>query len=284
MRGKIMKNFICLFTVGFALFYSSVNAQWIRYSGLSGNVVSLFTIPDAKGDTILFAGSRGYGVFESINYNTKLTAANKGLTGGGESFAVADTNFFVASGGVFISNDYGKNWKSTNLKGKDPQALAISGKYVFAGTYISGIYRSPDNGTSWTEVDSGLTDSAKYVVVLFVSDTMLFAGTWGRGAFISTDNGESWKEINNGIVNHVHSFAVTPDGTGGTYLFAGTFFGKGVYRSSDFGTSWEAVDSGLTGKNVRGLAVSPDGTGGTNLFAGTQDGGVFLSTDKGTSF
>ena len=32
------------------------------------------------------------------------------------------------------------------------------------------------------------------------------------------------------------------------------------------------------------LAVSPNGAGGTNLFAGTSGGGIFLSTNNGTSW
>jgi hypothetical protein len=72
----------------------------------------------------------------------------------------------------------------------------------------------------------------------------------------------------------VRCFAVSPNGAGGTNLFAGTAR-NGVFLSTNNGTSWN--QTGLTGW-VIALAIS-----GMNLFAGTP-GGVFLSTNNGTSW
>ena len=153
--------------------------------------------------------------------------------------------------------------------------LAVSGTNLFAGTGTDldapcdgGVFLSTNNGTSWTEVNSGLTNSD--VLSLAVGGTNLFAGTWG-GVFLSTNNGTSWTAI--GLTNSdVFSLAVS-----GTNLFAGTR-GGGVFLSTNNGTSWTAVNSGLTNSFVLSLAVS-----GMNLFAGTS-GGVFLSTNNGTSW
>ncbi|MBK6913405.1 MAG: T9SS type A sorting domain-containing protein [Ignavibacteriales bacterium] len=152
------------------------------------------------------------------------------------------------------------------------QALAVSETILFAGTYGGGVFRSTNNGTSWTEVNSGLTDTEVYA--LAVSGTNLFAGTLFGGVFLSTNNGTSWNEVNNGLANtDVKAFAVS-----GTSLFAGTNY-RGVFFSINNGTNWTAVNSGLTDTDVYALAVS-----GTNLFAGTWGGGVFLSTNNGTSW
>ena len=85
-----------------------------------------------------------------------------------------------------------------------------------------------------------------------------------------------WVQTNGPYGGTIYSFAVSPDGTGGTNLFAGTW-GAGVFLSTDNGTSWSAVNSGLTNYSVMALAVSPvsGGTGGTNLFAGTYTYGVW---------
>lgn len=56
-------------------------------------------------------------------------------------------------------------------------SLAVSGTNLFAGTYGGGVFLSTNNGTSWTEVNSGLTNT--YVWSLAVSGTNLFAGTLG---------------------------------------------------------------------------------------------------------
>ncbi len=102
-------------------------------------------------------------------------------------------------------------------------AFTVSGTNLFAGTYFgSGVYLSTDNGTSWTAVNIGLTNSN--VRALAVSDTNLFAGTDGGGVFHSTNNGTSWSSFNTGLTNNVVNALLVS----GTYLFAGT--NDGVWR------------------------------------------------------
>ncbi|MFZ1081304.1 MAG: hypothetical protein WAO19_05190 [Candidatus Kryptoniota bacterium] len=111
-----------------------------------------------------------------------------------------------------------------------------------------------------------------------VSDTNLFAGTDG-GVFLSTNKGTSWSAVNAGLTNnHVHAFAVSSNGAGGTNVFAGTFDG-GVFLSTNNGTSWARVDSGLSNTHIHVLGVS-----NTNVFAGTEGGGIFLSTNDGRNW
>ncbi len=164
-------------------------------------------------------------------------------------------------------------WVQTNgISRENIDSFAISGTNLFAGTMGDGVFLSTNNGTSWTAVNTGLTDTL--VTSLAVSGTNLFAGTDNYGGiFLSTNNGTSWTPENSGLKGYtVYSLAVN-----GTNLFAGTF-GGGVFFSANNGTSWTPVNNGLTGYTVYSLAVN-----GTNLFAGT-DGGVFLSNNNGTSW
>ena len=149
---------------------------------------------------------------------------------------------------VQISN---AQWVQTNGPyGGRVECLAASGTNLFAGTYV-GVFLSTNNGTSWTEVNSGLTNTN--VRSLAVSGTNLFAGTHGGGVFLSTNNGASWTAVNNGLVSpFVYAFAVS-----GGNLFAGTLGnGGGVFLSTNNGTSWTLVNNGLTSINVYALAVS----------------------------
>ena len=124
-----------------------------------------------------------------------------------------------------LSNPIFAQWEQTNGPyGGIVNSLAVSGTNLFAGTLRGGVFLSTNNGTSWTEVNTGLTYTAVYS--LAVSGTNLFAGTWG-GVFLSTNNGASWTEVNTGLTNtNVLSLAVS-----GTNLFAGTY-GGGVFRRS----------------------------------------------------
>ena len=173
----------------------------------------------------------------------------------------------------FTGNLVQAQWVQTNgpYGGVIP-CFAVSGTNLFAGTYGGGVFLSTNNGTSWTEVNNGLTGGTA-VMALAVSGTNLFAGTLGGGVFLSTNNGTSWTVVNNGLTDtYVYALAVS-----GTNLFAGTYNGD-IFLSTNNGTSWTAVNTGLTNNTVNSLAVS-----GTNLFAGTN-GGVFLSTNNGTSW
>jgi photosystem II stability/assembly factor-like uncharacterized protein len=85
------------------------------------------------------------------------------------------------------------------------------------------VFRSTDNGASWTEANNGLT--GPYIRALAVSGTSLFAGSDGGGVFHSTDDGASWTAVNNGLTT-LNVFALVVSGTD---LFAGSNF-AGVWR------------------------------------------------------
>ena len=143
-------------------------------------------------------------------------------------------------------------------------SLAVSGTNLFAGTENGGVFLSTNNGTSWTPVNSGLTNT--YVLSLGVSGTNLIAGTAMGGIYLSTNNGTSWTPVNLGLTTSggFWSFAVS-----GTNIFAGSFGGS-VFLSTNNGTSWTSVSEDLPGRIVSALVVS-----GKNLFAGTVWGGVW---------
>jgi hypothetical protein len=166
--------------------------------------------------------------------------------------------------------------------------FAVLGTSLFAGTDAGGAYLSTNDGTSWTQVKTGLTNTRIWSIAVFPASggtggTNLFAGTAG-GVFLSANNGTSWTAVSTGLTNtNVRALAVSP-ASGGTNLFAGTF-GGGVFLSTNNGTSWGAVSTGLTNTNVVALAISPaSGGSGEKLFAATSTGGVFLSTNNGTSW
>jgi hypothetical protein len=68
------------------------------------------------------------------------------------------------------------------LTNKMVTALAVSGTNLFAGTDGgSGVFRSTNNGTNWTAVNTGLTDT--YVYALASIGTYLFAGAGNTGVW-----------------------------------------------------------------------------------------------------
>ncbi len=208
---------------------------------------------------------------------TRITNAQwvqtNGPNGGYVScFAVSGTNLFAGTlgDGVFLSTNNGTSWTAVNTGLTNIWIQALA----ISGTNLfagaqDGIFRSTNNGTNWTEVITGLTGT--YVTALAVRGMNLFAGTFDGGVFLSTNNGTNWSAVNTGLTNtHVFALAVN-----GINLFAGA--GTSVFLSTNNGTSWNATGFTNTG-NVRAFAVSD-----TYLFAGAYNG-VFLSTNNGTSW
>src|SRR6266498_287435 len=67
--------------------------------------------------------------------------------------------------------------------GGSVNAYAAIGSILFAGSFNGGVYRSTDDGVSWTAVNHGLFETD--VRTLAFHSTTLFAGT-GHGVFRST--------------------------------------------------------------------------------------------------
>ncbi len=158
------------------------------------------------------------------------------------------------------------------LNGYDVAALTInSSGHIFAGTIGGGLFRSTDNGGTWTQMNVGLTSQVVNTLAINLSGHV-FAGTLFGGVYRSTNNGDSWTQINTGLTNT----SILSLMTFGSQIFTGTN-GDGVFRSTNNGDTWTSVSIGMTNSFVRSLAVSPQG----QLFAGTIGSGVFRSNDNG---
>lgn len=185
----------------------------------------------------------------------------------------------------------------------------------FAGTGYKGLFRSTNNGASWTQTMNGITplnigamtsnatntfvgmnnNAVVYtssdfgntftptgtiaattgIFAMSVIGPNIFAGTQSNGVFKSTDNGTSWNAVNNGLVGNALNIQASV--VNGSTLYVGTYLG-GVHKTTNNGTVWTTVNAGLTNLNVNALAFS-----GADLYAGTM-GGVFKSTNNGGSW
>jgi photosystem II stability/assembly factor-like uncharacterized protein len=161
-------------------------------------------------------------------------------------------------------------------------ALIAFDDMIFAGTNGAGIYRSLDNGITWTGVNTGLDlDVGVYVVSLMRSGGGIFAGVQGKGIYRSADNGATWISIRNGLpTNNTDGTVISMTATNGI-IFAGVYKG-GVYRSIDNGTTWSATNTGLPLATI-GSITSMAASGGA-ILAGTEQRGLYRSTDSGATW
>lgn len=175
---------------------------------------------------------------------------------------------------LLLVSSINAQWVDTGCPfGGYSQAIAVNEPRVFVGTNSAGVYYSPDNGATWSQVNNGLTNTN--VKALAFAGSNIFAGTSAGGIFRSSDNGSNWTEVNSGLsVLFINTFAVS-----GLNIFAGARYsvtGGGVFLSTNNGDNWNYV--GLTDYEIYSLVILNG-----NVFAGT-DNGVYLSTDNGANW
>jgi len=186
--------------------------------------------------TNIIAGTSFGGVFISTDTCATWSAANNGLTNlYVVSFYVSGTNIFAGTfDGVFLSTDTCASWVAVSNGIPYTQgnriitAITSIGTNLFAGNSDGGgVYRSNDNGTSWTTVNNNL--QCKHVGSFATYGTNIFAGTDTYcGVFRSNDNGANWlPTCGSGLGNAGVTALIISE----PYIFAGTY-GPGVWRGS----------------------------------------------------
>ncbi|NBX60409.1 MAG: hypothetical protein EBT62_08100, partial [Opitutaceae bacterium] len=223
------------------------------------------------------------------------------------------SNFAGGATGVYVSTDLAASYRSSN-SGNDSvgptRGFADGGSFIFTCT-SQGVFRSADNGVTWLQKSSGLTDLRTSGIIyaegnvivatpsgVFRSDNqgdtwqtagldqkdirsvaaingVIIAGTNGEGIYRSVDLGKTWVAANNGL-NSLNFRAIE---TKGTTLFAAGGLGSGVFRSTDQGLSWSLLQNGLPSSSYRGFASSTQ-----LIVAGAFGAGVFYSTDNGDTW
>ena len=153
---------------------------------------------------------------------------------------------------------------------------------VFAASRGNGVYLTTDNGSTWAQMDNGMSNP--YAVCMTGSGSNLFVGTTltyggsGGGVYRSTDGGQNWTLANSGLTS-LRLYCLAYDGTN---LFAGTEYdggSGGAFLSTNNGGNWTMVSSGLPADHVTALLVD-----GSSVYAGTGSNGVYKSTNNGTSW
>lgn len=188
------------------------------------------------------------------------------------SIAVSSDGTKIFAGyddGLRISGDSGATWTSAADVSAcycvdiNPIDSSICASQTVNGVY--GVYKSADNGSSWSllsgfegkkVLNAGFAKTsdtaARYYVYLNEKDS----------PFRYTDNGTDWvvptfnrsDAFQNSYSGYYRQgFDVLSDGT--VYCSMG-----GMFKSSDFGTNFSWAGSGLSGLNVNNVAQGSDGT------------------------
>jgi photosystem II stability/assembly factor-like uncharacterized protein len=203
------------------------------------------------------------------------------------------------SGGIWKSTDRGASWRlrgtnaenySVSALAQDPRAGSTNIWYYASGEFAgnsaslsgasyrgSGLFKSTDNGDSWTQIQSAGSSQNWDTVFDYVSDIVVsptsgsvFIAANGTGIYRSDDGGSSFQLVLGEANDHYWSDVVVapngklyaflshwgPDPWGGGQPHTNS---PGVYESSDNGTSWTDItpDSFPAGFTRGVIAVAP---------------------------
>ena len=158
--------------------------------------------------------------------------------------------------------------------------LGLNDNSILAGTYAMGIYKSTDDGLTW----SSLALDNQWIIDLEKDNqnniyALTISSTYGSGLFKSTDNGISWFQVWNysGGLNDLYI-----DINNNIYIGLNFTEGRGgVYKSSDGGQTWSNIFP--LQANVYAIIKS---TNGSLLLAGYDAGlaRIYRSTNEGASW
>lgn len=188
------------------------------------------------------------------------------------------------NGSGWVTATFGLTDKHVNcllMHPRDPRTL-------FAGTESGGVFRSSDQGDSWTAVNTGMSGLTVYAMSSIVRslpppEVVSILVCTNNALYVSTNNGDSWTSLGD------FETVAAAQGTIGTVYAATANICKTsggcaeIKRSHNTGASWTSVLSALGA--VSGLAAFvPSGSTTPYVYAAIPGTGIYRSTNDGDTW
>ncbi|MBX2989828.1 MAG: T9SS type A sorting domain-containing protein [Bacteroidetes bacterium] len=233
------------------------------------------------------ANSQGYiyttGFYRSTNGGTTWALINSGLQSGGIFVAVNPLNddlFGSVGSKIFRSTNNGDSWTLQDSVTFHADGVRLTlNNQGILFGYADTLRRSTDNGITWTVIHSGLPFGQIPDLRVHPNGNLLLARK-GDWLFRSTDNGNNWIAVTLPPIPPPPGPDADAIAFGsGDKVYVGDD-GLGFLGSTNGGSSWTQLNNGLPNTFVWALAV----TNGGDIFAGMANGGVYRSTNGGAQW
>ena len=211
-----------------------------------------------------------------------LLGVMAGCGGGG------GTNLFQNGGGSV-------SWQQVTLPSSVTQVNSITfapNGHWFISDNSQGFYRSTDQGSTWTQINSGVSTTYGWAVNVNSSGTLI-ASTYSHGGlnvnpvkfYRSTDDGNTWVAISYSGLSSAPAMNGCVFASNGNLVCGGfwaPFPSSGAWYSANAGQTVLTSSTGSTnGDTVYSLALNPLSN---DLWMGTEQNGIFRSGDNGATW
>jgi photosystem II stability/assembly factor-like uncharacterized protein len=259
-----------------------------------------------------------------------ITWRNIGPLRGGRSVAVTGIpsqplTYFAGytGGGLWRTDDAGLSWRNISdgffrtgsvgaiaVAPSDPNVIyAGMGEHAVRGqssTYGDGVYRSTDQGRTWTHVGLAPTRQIAVIRVHPTNPDIAYVaaqgdrwkGTPDRGIYRTTDGGKTWSLLLKGENPTSGANDLSMDATNPRILYAAFWDhqrmpwqvrsggpGSGIWKSTDGGDTWTRLTQGLPSLMGKiGVAVSPADPDRVYAIVEAEKGGLYRSDDAGKTW
>ncbi len=233
-----------------------------------------------------------YGIYQSSDNGFNWYQSQEGIEYVGYITALAANGDTVYAGSsaarAYRSVDGGRTFTSTAnqlASGGAVKAFAFTGNAVLAiMTTSNAVYRTTNNGVSWTASFTGITNTGGLTVARIGSD--FYLGTVS-GLFKSADGGVNWTRI--GATVLVNNFQISGIATLGSDIYvsvynAGTLTGD-IYKSADNGNSWTKLNIAFAGSYPSPYSlISMNGNLYTGVYANFSSSATVMQGAAGTTW
>jgi photosystem II stability/assembly factor-like uncharacterized protein len=277
-------------------------------SNVGGRVTGIAIHP-TNPDIVYFAAADG-GIWKSTNAGAVFTPVTDDLPTMAMGAVAIDPNhpstIWVGTGeangsadsypgiGVVLSTDAGAIWTTSGKPAGNIAKMLVDASRssnILAATR-SGLFRSNDSGSTWTNVLSGFVSD---IVQHPVQRTVMFAGVKGSGLFKSNDSGNTWTPLATNVSgDSISRVGLDICRSNPLIIYSAIVSSRSsgllcLLRSTDGGTTWYRINNkstpnffGSQGWYDIDIAVDPANpwhiiVGGVGIYASTDSGSTWKS-------
>lgn len=151
---------------------------------------------------------------------------------------------------------------------------------IYIGAFDGGVWKSTNNGSTWTPLTDRQNDNFISAVALDPTNHNTVYAANSYGILKSTDAGATWTLTGGATVAGAQKIIVNPRNAQQVFALTIGF----LYETVNGGSTWTQVAGGLPGNGlVTDVAIDLYPTA-TVLFATVDQAGVYRSTNAGTSW